>query len=198
MDEQGADTYGAFTLTPNYYGKDTFDVAWLGYWTSQEAMGAGIDSYRASGGKMDAKFAEVLTCDTHSHFASIQVKKPPEGEMPDEIVLMFSNCTKSDDVEWDALFEKIDAAMAYQKEKGFKKGDFMMWPVFGGEGTPDWDFKWVTSFGNYTDFGVAYQHNANGGGRQEMSEIMGDALECDTARVYDAKVARRVTAEMDE
>ena len=88
--------------------------------------------------------------------------------------------------------------MAYQEEQGFEKGDYMMWPVFGGEGELDWDFKWVTSFANYTAFGKAYQHNANGGGRQKMNEIMGDALDCDTGRVYDAKVVRKVTAEMSE
>jgi hypothetical protein len=199
LDELGADSYGAVTLTPVYYGNDTFDVGWIGYWVSQEAMGAGIDSYRASSaGELDPKFAEVLTCDTHSHFASIQVKAPPEGETPDNVVLMFSNCSKSDEVEWDALFDKIKTAVAYQEEKGFRKGDYMMWPVFGGEGKPPWDFKWVTSFANYTDFGIAYQHNANGGGRQKMNEIMGDALDCDPARVYDAKVVRRATAEMPE
>ena len=198
LDERNVDTYAAMTLTPNYYGKDTFDVAWLGYWISQEAMGAGIDGYRAESGNLDAKFAEVITCDTHSHFASIEVKAAPEGDMPDEIVLMFSNCTKSDDVEWNDLFGRIDKAVAYQEEKGFKKGDYLMWPVFGGEGEPPWDFKWVTSFANYTDFGVAYQHNANGGGRQAMNEIMGDALDCDPARVYDAKVIRSITSPMPE
>jgi hypothetical protein len=198
LDEQGADTYAAMTLTPNYHGKDTFEVGWLGYWTSQEAMGAGIDSYRASAGELDGRFAEVLTCDTHGHFASIQVKAPPEGEMPDNLVVMFSYCVKSDDVEWDALFDKIGAAMAYQEEQGFEKGDYMMWPVFGGEGEPEWDFKWVTSFANYTAFGKAYQHNANGGGRQKMNAIMENALDCDTARVYNAKVVRKITAEMDE
>jgi hypothetical protein len=197
-DERGVDNYGAMIITPYYFGADTFDVGWLGYWTNQEAMGVGIDAYLAEGGEAAEGFAKAVTCDTHSHFASIQVKSPPEGEMPDNVVLMFSNCTKSDDVEWDALFEKINAAVAYQEEKGFKKGDFMMWPVFGGEGKPDWDFKWVTSFANYTDFGIAYQHNANGGGRQAMNEIMGEALDCDTARVYNAKVVRKVTAEMDE
>ena len=61
-----------------------------------------------------------------------------------------------------------------------------------------WDLKWVTSFANYTAFGKVYQHNANGGGRQKMNEIMGEALDCDTARVYDATVVRKVTAEMPE
>ena len=68
--------------------------------------------------------------------------------------------------------------------------------TFGGE--PEWDFKWVTSFPNYTEFGKAYQNGANGGGRQKDREIFGDMLECDASRVYYATTVRRVTAEMDD
>ena len=197
-DERGVADYSAMILTPYYHGADTFDVGWLGYWTSQEAMGVGLDAYMAEGGEAEEGFNKAVTCESHEHWAAIEVKSPPDGETPDNLVLMFSNCSKSDDVEWDALFDKIGAAMAYQEEQGFEKGDYMMWPVFGGEGEPEWDFKWVTSFANYTAFGKAYQHNANGGGRQKMNAIMENALDCDTARVYNAKVVRKITAEMDE
>lgn len=197
-DEKGVDNYAAVVLTPYYYGSDSFDVGWLGFWTSQEAMGAGIDAYLAEGGDAAAGFAKVVDCDSHEHWASIQVKSPPEDESRDELVLMFTNCTKSDDVEWDALFDKVGKAAAYMEEQGFRNGAYMMWPVFGGEGDPEWDFKWVTTYANYTDFGKAYQHNANGGGRQAMNEIMGEALDCDTARVYNAKTVRDITAEMGE
>lgn len=195
MDDQGADGYGAFVVTPRYYGKDTFEVGWLGYWTSQEVMGAGIDNYLASGTEIAARFAEVLTCQTHEHWATVQIKAPPEGGPPDNVVFMFSNCTKNSDTEWDTLFDAIDEATAYWTEQGSKSGDWAMWPVFGGGDDPEWHFKWVTTFANYTEFGKAYQVHANGGGRQKMNEIYGDMLKCDTARVYDAKTVRRVTAE---
>ena len=199
LDKDGVDSYAALLVTPNYYGKGTFEIGWLGWWTSQEAMGAGMDSYRAgAAGEFDAKFNEVLSCDTHSHYASVQVKAPPEGEMPDNLVLMFSNCTRDDEVKWDDLWDRIGKGVDYMESQGYKQGAFLMWPVFGGEGTPDWDFTWVSVYENYTDFGKAYQHNANGGGRQAMNEIMQNGLECDAARVYDAKVIRKITAEMDE
>jgi hypothetical protein len=70
----------------------------------------------------------------------------------------------------------------------------MLWRVFGRAGETDWDFKWVTSYPDYTEFGKAYQHNANGGGRQKMNEIMGDMLDCDSARVYNATTVRRISA----
>lgn len=198
MDERGVDSYGAMILTPYYYGADTFEVGWLGYWTSQEAMGAGIDTYLAEGGKAAEGFDEAVTCQSHEHWATIEVRSPPEGEMPDDVVVMFSNCTRNDDVEWDALLDRIGEANAYLESIGDESGAYMMWPVFGGEGEPDWDFKWVTSFANFTAFGKAYQHSANGGGRQKMNEIMDDALDCDRTRVYNGKVVRRATWEADE
>lgn len=198
MDEQGAGDYGAYIITPVYYGKDTFEVGWLGYWTSQEAMGAGIDGYMADGSKVQAGFDKVLTCDSHEHWATIQLKDPPGDTPPDNVVLMFTNCVKSDETDWDTLFDAIGKATDYMTEHGFKNGAWAMWPVFGGGGEPEWDFKWVTSYANYTDFGKAYQHNANGGGRQAMNEIMDDMLDCDPGRVYNAKTVRRVTPPTDE
>ena len=194
MDDQGADNYGAVTMTPYYYGDDSFDVGWLGFWTDQEAMGAGIDNYLANGGKAAEGFNSALTCDTHEHWATINVKKPKEGPAPDNFVLMFSNCTIGEDTEWTALKAAIDKASDYMTEQNFGNGAWMMWRVFGGAGETDWDFKWVTSYDNYTDFGKAYQHNANGGGRQKMNEIMGDMLDCDSARVYNATTVRRISA----
>jgi hypothetical protein len=192
MDNQGTNNYGAVTLTPYYYGDDSFDVGWLGFWTNQEAMGEGIDSYLTKGTKQAEGFSKVVTCDTHEHWATINVKKPKEGPPPDNFVLMFSNCTIGEDTEWEALKAGIDEAAAYMTEQNFGNGAWMMWRVFGGAGEPDWDFKWVTSYDNYTDFGKAYQHNANGGGRQKMNEIMGDMLDCDSARVYNATTVRRI------
>jgi hypothetical protein len=76
MDNQGTNNYGAVTLTPYYYGDDSFDVGWLGLWTDQEAMGEGIDSYLTKGTKQAEGFSEVVTCDTHEHWSTINVKEP--------------------------------------------------------------------------------------------------------------------------
>ena len=190
MDKQGANDYGAITLTPRYYGEDTFDIGWLGYWTSQEAMGAGMDSYRTSGAKTAKAFSEVLTCQSHSHWATIQAKAPNEGER-DTGVLMFSDCSLTNDDGWDEFFTSLKQASAYMTEQNYGNGMWLMWPVFGGGGESTFDFKAITHYDNYTDFGKAYQHRANGGGRQALREIYGGQLECDTTRVYDTKTVRR-------
>jgi hypothetical protein len=198
MDDEGVDSYGAVTMTPYYFGDDTFELGWLGFWTSQEAMGTGIDNYLTKGGEAAEGFNDALTCDSHEHWATINVKPPKEGPAPDNFVLMFSNCTVAEDTEWDVLMPAIKEAMAYMTDQELGNGAWMMWQVFGGGGDPGWDFKWVTSYANYTEFGKAYQHNANGGGRQKMNEIMGDMMDCDAARVYNARTVRRITAEGGE
>jgi len=198
MDEQGATDYGAFTLTPYYFGEGSFEVAWLGYWTSQEGMGSGIDNYLANGGAAARGFNEVLTCKSHEHWASINIKPPKEGPVPDSIVLMFSNCSLKNEDGYDALFESLDKVTAYQTENNYGNAKWMMWPVFGGGGELDYDFKAVSSFADYTTFGKAYQHRANGGGRQALREIMGDQVDCDASRVYNAYVARRITPPASE
>ena len=43
MDDNGAGNYFAMTLTPHYYGENTFDIGWLASWPSGEAMGRGTD-----------------------------------------------------------------------------------------------------------------------------------------------------------
>ena len=198
MDEQGANDYGAFVLTPYYYGADTFELGWLGYWTSQEAMGAGIDGYLANGKEAAKGFAEVLTCETHEHWAVVNIKEPPEGPAPDKSVFMFANCSLEGDTTYESLFESIDEVVAYQEENGYTHGSWFMWPVFGGGGDTEFDFKAVSVWDNYTEFGKAYQHNANGGGRQAQNEMMGDKLECDASRVYNAMAVRRPAEPSDD
>ena len=197
MDDQGSQDYGAITMTPYYYGEDAFDVAWLGFWTSQEAMGAGIDNYLANGGEAAEGFTDVLTCVSHSHWATIQIKSPPP-EQKDTGVLMFSDCSLKNDDGWDEFFASMKKLTAYMTEQEYRNGMWLMWPVFGGGGESTFDFKAVTAYDNYTDFGKSYQHRANGGGRQAMREIMGDQLDCDTSRVYNTRVARHLPPPADE
>jgi hypothetical protein len=60
MDDNGAEDYFAVTLTPHYFGENTFDVGWLGSWPSGGAMGRGTDLWMAKGSEIGAQFDEVL------------------------------------------------------------------------------------------------------------------------------------------
>lgn len=191
MDEQGADNYFAMTMTPNYHGPDTFQVGWLGFAPTAEELGAGADNMAANGQAQGAAFADAVTCDTHSNFASMMVKEPPERQTPDSIVLAFSDCSVADGNSMSDVFDALDLWTAYQVENGYQSGSWVFFPAYGG-GDVEFDFKMVSSWDNNAERGRDYDLYANGGGYQKRGEIMGDMLSCNVSRVYDGTVHRRI------
>jgi len=191
MDEQGAHNYFAMTMTPYYYGAETFDVGWLGFSPTAEEMGAGADEYAAKGGEQEAAFSRVLNCDTHSNFATIVVKTPPERESPDSLVIAFSDCTVADGTTMDEVFNGLGNWTAYQTESGYMNGSWAFFPAYGG-GDEDFDFKMVSAWDSHAERGRDYDLYANAGGYQKRREIMGSMLDCNVSRVYDGKVRRDI------
>lgn len=195
MDEQGADNYFAMTLTPNYFGGETFHVGWLGFALTAEELGAGADQWAANGGKHAAAFSRVLACDSHSNFATMQVKQPPENETPEDTpVLTFANCSAADGKTMDDVFTAMDSWTAYTIENGYRNGQWVMFPAYGVDDV-DFDFKLVNGYDNHEDMGKDYDHYANGGGYQKHAELLGGVMHCDVSRVYDGVVRRRIATE---
>lgn len=195
MDQQGAGNYFAMTLTPHYFGGETFDVGWLGAAPTGEELGAGADAWMTDGAKQAAAFAKVLDCDSHSNFATMQIKESPSQASPDNIVLTFANCSAMNGKTMEDVFAAMDAWTAYSIENGYRNGAWALFPAYGVDDV-DFDFKLVNGYDNHTDMGKDYDHYANGGGYQKHAELLGDVLSCDVTRVYDAVVRRRIaTAE---
>lgn len=193
-DKKGVTDYWAATVTPYYYGAETFDVGWLGAWPSGESMGTGTDRWLAEGGEYATKFAAVVTCDTHSNFATAMIKEPTEGRSPDNIVITFSDCNISEGKTFAEVWDKTKAWANYLQEMGYENGTWILFPVFGGGGA-EFDFKLVDGFDNYTALGEYYDLYGNGGGYQKHGELVGELYECDDSRVYNATVQRRLAEE---
>lgn len=195
MDAHDEHEYFAMTLTPFYFGEDTFDVGWLGAWPNGEAMGRGMDRWVTEGGDVNAKFFEVLSCDTHSNFASAELKSPGEGPAPDRFLLTFSDCKGPDTAEgWDRLFGGLAQWSAYMTENGYQQGNWIMFPVYGGGGA-EFDFKMVEGFDNHTQLGQDYQRFIDRSDWEKQGELIGEFATCDDARVYDGVVRRRSSGE---
>ena len=191
MDEQGSDNYFAMTMTPHYYGAETFNVGWLGFAPTAEELGAGADNFAANGQAQGAAFAGAITCETHSNFASMEIKAPPERTSPDSLVLGFSDCSIEDGTSFDEVFTALDAWSAYQEESGYQNGSWVFFPAYGG-GAVEFDFKMLSAWDSHADRGKDYDLYANGGGYQKRGELMGDLLDCDVSRIYDGAVRRRI------
>ena len=191
MDSKAVDSYGAMVLEPYYFGPETFDVAWLGFWTSGDAMGAATDLYLKEGGATAEAFAAVVSCDSHSNFASAGIKAPPAGDPPDSMVLQFSDCNIREGTEWGALMKGYADWAAYQEAEQYGNGLWMLFPAFGG-GDAEYDFKEVTSYGDHTAAGKAYEKYANGGGWEKHQETVAHMLRCDDSRVYNVTFVRKL------
>jgi hypothetical protein len=195
MDDNGGEDYFAMTLTPHYYGENTFDVGWLGSWPSGEAMGRGTDLWMSKGSDISRQFDEVIECETHTNFATTEFKSPGEGPTPDTLVLAFSDCTGPDDSsKWPELMGGLEAWSKYQSETGYREGTWMMFPAYGG-GEFDFDFKMVSGWDNHTEHGQDYQRYSDQQDWDKQGELIGDLMDCDVARLYDAKVRRRPAQE---
>lgn len=192
-DDQGVDTYFAVTLVPHYHGADTFDVGWLGSWSSGEAMGRGTDMWITEGRDMAERFAEVLHCETHENFVSGELKAPPSDTPPDTVVLTFSDCKMRDGRTEEDLMSGMKAFVAYQEEQDIPGGLWMMWPVFGG-GDADYDFKLVEGYPDHATLGRVYDWYM-GGEYRKWEELIGANVSCDVGRVYNGTVRRRMAGE---
>lgn len=195
MDENGAEDYFAMTLTPHYYGENTFDVGWLGSWPSGDAMGRGTDTWMNKGSEVGRQFDEVLECDSHTNFATTEFKSPGEGPGPDTIVIAFSDCKGPEDPEkWSDLMDSLEAWSKYQTETGYHEGSWMMFPAYGG-GDFDFDFKMASAWDNHTQNGQDYQRYIDQEDWYKQGELVGALMDCDVARLYDARVRRRPAQE---
>ena len=189
-DKTGMDDYAAWTLTPYYFGPDQeFDVIWLGAGKDAVALGKAQDAYNAEDAGLHAAFNEVLSCDAHANFASLNYKASPDGATPSNSVLTFSDCKYKD----GANFSRLSAAMGewsqHLSDTGSSASIFHWYPVYGGGGEK-FDFKWIEAFKNLAELGVDYESMGNGGSYATNGKLLGHLVDCDSSRAYLAKNRR--------
>ena len=191
MDSEGLTDYFAITIWATFYGERNFDVGWLGVWPDGESMGSGTDTWLTKGAAVNARFEEVIDCMSHSQFASVQVKEPPEVDMGpgDMFALTFSNCSMKEDKELSDYLSAQKEWNDYAGEHGFSGGDWIMFPVWGEYVEADYDFKAVSSAPNFSALGADWARYASGHYLKSM-ELFDDVLDCDSPRVYTAMVVR--------
>jgi len=191
-DKSGIDDYAAWTLTPYYFGQEQeFDVIWLGAGKDAVALGEAQDAYLAESSGLHAAFNEVISCDAHSNFASINHKAPPKGETPKNSVLTFSDCSLKEGASFDALGAAMGEWTAHLANAGSTAGIWHWYPVYGG-GSEEYSFKWLEGFKNMAELGADYERYGNGGGVATSGRLFGHLIDCDSSRAYVAKNRRFV------
>jgi hypothetical protein len=190
MDKNGTDSYAAWTLTPDFYGPtQEFDVIWMGAAKNATAMGEGHDAWLTDNDGIAADFAEVISCNGHSNFASINHKALPDGGATDTAVLTFSDCSYEDGASFDAVGAAMAKWSQHQTDAGSTAGIFHWYPVYGGGGE-EFTFKWIEGYANHAELGADFDRYGNGRGFVTRGRLLGHLLDCDSARVYNARVRR--------
>jgi hypothetical protein len=190
MDDRDADDYAAWTMTKHYASADQdFDVAWLGAHKNGTSMGEGADDWLANGGEVGAAFGEVLTCDMSGNYASRMFKAPPDGNIPGDGVLVFSNCSLKDSARYEDVVAATNTWVDILSEAGSTAAMYHWYPVFG-TGEDDIGWKVITAYSSHTEFGKNYDRMGNGGLYLKSQELFGNLAECDIARVYNVKNVR--------
>lgn len=193
MDENEAESYAAWTLTPQYYtDEQDFDVLWLGAWTDGNAMGQGRDNYHANGGAIMAEFVKVLDCGAHVGFVSRAYKLPPENDAGPQntAVITFTNCSMKEGATYDTVVAGLTTWAETFGASGSKSAIYQWWPAYGGGGEREFDFKLLGVHANHASLGADLELLGNGGLWRKRMELFDDQFDCDVSRVYDAKLRR--------
>lgn len=190
MDDNDSNDYAAWTMTKHYASADQdFDVAWLGAHKNGTTMGAGADEWIANGGKIAEEFSKVLDCPMVGNYASRMFKAPPDGNVPENGVLVFSNCSLEEGARYEDVVAATNEWVGILEEAGSPASMYHWYPVFG-TGENDIGWKSITAYPNHTEFGKNYDRMGNGGLYLKSRELFGDLVDCDIARVYDVKLRR--------
>lgn len=195
MDKEGHDEYFAALLTPVYFGEPMFDVGWLGVWKNGNVMGSLSDSWHTKGGKIAGGFAEVLTCKSHTNFASQNIRKgkPDDDESDKDFVLSFSNCSMKEGKKLEEFMTAQKEWNAYADEHGIREANWMWWPV-SGEANNDYDFKLLAGVDDHTMAGANWQLYSEGH-FQKSNELFYGLVDCDIGRVYNGRTIREMAEE---
>lgn len=190
MDATKQQNYWAFLLVPYFRSSEQdFDVLWAGGWPNGVEMASEIRRWVGEGGAVGAEFDKVVTCDTTTNFALMDLSPAPSP--PDSGPVTFTNCTVEEGRKFPDALAAVRAWVAYEKEQGIAADHYILYPAFGERSDAKYDFKWVTT-STWESFGKAYDQYGTGGGWQKSRELFDGLLDCDSSRVYVSERVRRM------
>jgi len=193
MDETGSYDYTAVVLSPHFTaGTFPFDVLWAGIWENGAALG-GTQQWLTEGGDIQDDFREVVQCPLHQAFAINNIQPPAEatGIVP----VAFSNCTINDGRIGPEARAAIVEWTEYLAENGSTNGHWILRPAAGEAADADYSFKWVRAYSSWDTLGEYFELLFNGGGFQQLGEITGRVMSCDSPRVYNSRLVRQIAEE---
>jgi len=198
MDKRGRNDYAAIVMAPHYHSDfESVDFIWVGWWRNGNAMGVGKDIWRTEGEDIRELYAEVANCSSAGTFISRPLKMPKDDsndESDNYFVVGFRNCSweREGDGRWDEFMAAQNEWNAYADEHGIPGSTYVWWPGAGQPADDDYNFKYITAWDDHTMRGASWQKYIPEGHWRKRNELLGDILDCDSSRIYDSWVIRRM------
>jgi hypothetical protein len=190
MDKTKQHDYLGITLTPMFNDPGVnMDLGWMGFWPDGKSMGAATEKTMSKKGQDATKdFFKVMNCPQHASFALNTITPSPVAT-PDTGVMSFTDCKIAEGKTPADANAALNTWGEYVVRQGITGPMFTLWPAFGG-GDVDFDFKLVSGYMNYIDFGNAFDIYGTGGGVMKAGQIFADIVQCDVARLYNMQLRR--------
>ena len=191
-DDNYPSPYTAWVMTPAFYGPEiTFDIAWLGGWPTYADMGENLNVWQTKGGKMNAEFFNVLSCDMHGSMAVMPMQAP--GEPTSSSLVRFMDCEMEDDANPADMVAAHREFKDFMRSKGSESAGWLFFPGMGA-GNIEYDYKMVLANTDHRSLAKDGEIIANGGGWMKAQETFGGIVQCDSPRLYQADMVRNGAA----
>ena len=175
--------YSTWRLQPIFRTLDpemSFDLGYIGSWSSGASMGAGMDAWPGTNDGLGADYGKTMDC-SHMLVASAEVHAP--NGPPKDGMVWFSSCAVDEESSAEAAFEAHKKSAAGMAAKGSKAQSWLFYPGLGF-GKIDFDYYQVVSFGNAKELGGGFDMYYNKGGWKDAAGAMTGVAECDSPRLY--------------
>ena len=171
--------YEAWMLTPAYSSQNLNNgVVFTGWWPNFASMGAEVEYLMEKvNPKMDPKWSEVITCDTHAEGTAIQMRDGMETTL-ESGMMTYQNCSLREGKTVAELMQanmQMNAFMDKACVDSISAGI-----IFPGVGAPN-GFDYTMTFWSpgMKKLGETFSKASKAGFAQVSQKLFGDLTECD-------------------
>lgn len=185
--------YEGWVLTPTLFANNDggYDLFWAGFTTNNTNMGASLDWFNANASKVFAKWQNLVSCASWSHWDIFEARRPANELVEgDTGYWAFHSCNFKDgkgvsdlrdnDAEWNKFLDGI----------GHDGGVWRWWAGGGSDTQNSTDYYVNISFSTMKDYGAYRDARMNAMMTGSMPEQI---VDCAAPRVYSANNIKAIT-----
>ena len=171
--------YEAWMLTPAYSSQNLNNgVVFTGWWPNFASMGAEVEYLMEKvNPKMDPKWSEVITCDTHAEGTAIQMRDGMDTTLASGM-MTYQNCSLREGKTVAELMQANMQMNAFMDKAGVDSISAGI--IFPGVGAPN-GFDYTMTFWSpgMKKLGETFSKASKAGFAQVSQKLFGDLTECD-------------------